>query len=248
MTGQWFESEKFWDVVAPIMFSRKRWSTAKEEVTSLLSLIKQKEPCRLLDQACGPGRHALEFARRGFDVTGVDRTAQYIDEAKKRASSENLEAQFNCEDMRTFKRPKAYDLIVNLFTSFGYFEDPADDRSALEMVHHSLSDNGTFVLDLAGKEILARVYKERDWSREDDGTLLIVERELRENWSWIVNRWFIVKDGQTHEYTFSHRLYSAAELTSLLREVGFMKVQVHGSLKGGPYDHRANRLVIVAKK
>ena len=248
MSEQWLASEQFWHLVSPIMFSSQRWATAGPEVEKILSLLQIEKGCDLLDLACGPGRHALEFARRGSSVTGVDGAKKFIEEAKKKAAEESLEIQFIHEDMRQFVKEEAYDLVVNLFTSFGYFEDKNDDLLVLKNVHRSLRENGVLFLDLAGKEIIARVFKERDWSREDDDTLLVIERQLEQNWSWIVNRWFIVKNGETKEITFSHRLYSAEELSQLVKEAGFASVDVYGSLDGQPYDHKAQRLIVIANK
>ena len=248
MSEQWLSDEQFWQIVSPIMFSNERWTTAKDEVGKIVDLLKLEDGCEMLDLACGPGRHTLEFARRTFSVTGVDCARMFIEDAKKRATREGLSVEFIQADMREFVRENSYDLVVNLFTSFGYFEDKYDDLKVLENVHRSLKKGGTLFLDLAGKEILARVFKGRDWSREDDDTLLVIERQLEQNWSWLVNKWFIINNGKTKEVTFSHRLYSAAELCHLIHEAGFDSAHVYGSLCGAPYDHLAQRLIVIAKK
>ena len=248
MSEQWLASEQFWHLVSPIMFSSQRWKSAANEVEDILSLLQVEKGCDVLDLACGPGRHALEFARRGFSVTGVDGAKKFIEDAKEKSASENLDVHFEQADMREFIKEESFDLVINLFTSFGYFEDKEDDLKVLKNVHRSLRKKGVLFLDLAGKEIIARVFKERDWSREDNDTLLVIERQLEQNWSWIVNRWFIVKNGETKEITFSHRLYSAEELSRLVKEAGFGKVDVYGSLDGRTYDHKAQRLIVIAKK
>jgi SAM-dependent methyltransferase len=156
-----------------------------------------------------------------------------------------LKLEFVHDDMREFCRPAAFDVVLNLFTAFGYFEDQADDLRVVQNVHQSLKPDGRFLLDVMGKEVLARIYRERAW-REQDGLLILEERKLSKNWSWIDNRWILIKDTERTEFDISHRLYSAVELTTLLREGGFRTFEVYGDLKGSPYDETAKRLVVVA--
>jgi hypothetical protein len=77
---------------------------------------------------------------------------------------------------------------------------------------------------------------------------VLEERKLKNAWSWIENRWIIIKDNQRTDLRLSHRLFSAFELTSLLKECGFTSTQVYGDLAGSDYDHKARRLVVVARK
>ncbi len=98
-----------------------------------------------------------------------------------------------------------------------------------------------------GKEVLARVFCERNW-QEVDNNIVLEERKICKNWSWIDNRWILIKDGKKEEYKMSHRIYSAVELTALLNECGFNPIDVYGNLTGEPYDHMAKRLILVAHK
>lgn len=243
----WHEDDRFWEVVAPFLFSERRRADAPADVENVISLLAISPGAKVLDLCCGVGRHSLELARRGFHVTGVDRTKLYLDEAIKRAQAEGLTVEFLQDDMRTFYRPGVFDAVINFFTSFGYFENPEEDRRVLVNVYHSLRSGGAFVLELMGKEVLARIFRERDW-REEDGMIILEERRLSRNWGWIDNRWIMLKEGERQEFKISHRLYSAVELSSLLGECGFGKVDAYGDLAGSPYDHTAKRLVVVARK
>jgi len=243
----WYERDSFWHTWASFMFSRERWENAAEEVTNLVKLMQIKPGVSILDLCCGPGRHSLEFARRGFSVTGVDRTKKYLEEAVKRAKKQRLNVKFVQKDMRKFCRPGKFDAALNLFTSFGFFENKKDDQLVARNVYRSLKDGGVFVVDLMGKEIMARIFRERDW-QEVGGTIMLEERKISKDWSWMENRWMLLKDGRIREFRFSHRPYSAAELTGLLADCGFSKTEVYGSLSGAPYDHQAKRLVVVASK
>jgi SAM-dependent methyltransferase len=243
----WHEQDDFWQTVAPILFTSKRISDANEEVEQLISLLNLQSGLRVCDLCCGVGRHSLELARRGFRVTAVDRTKVYLETARGKANNEGLDIEFLQEDMRSFCRPNSFDAVINLYTSFGYFEDPIENRTVLENIYKSLKNNGKLVMDLVGKEVVARIFQERDW-REEEDILILEERRLSKDWGTIENRWIVFKDGKKHEYSFSHRLYSAVELSNLLQECGFKQVDVYGDFDGSQYDHQAKRLVLVARK
>lgn len=244
---EWHEGESFWVKWAPVLFHQKRLERTKEEIDKILSLLKISPPASVLDLCCGPGRHSLELARRGFVVTGVDKTKPYLEKARKLARKENLKAEFVQKDMRKFCKPDTFDAAINLFTSFGYFKKIEDDKRVLRNVYRSLKRGGIFLMDTMGKEVLARIFRERDWY-EIDGNIWLEERRVLKDWTWIESRWILLKDGKKLEHKISLRLYSAAELSALLKESGFRSVSVYGDLIGGPYDHTAKRLVFAARK
>jgi SAM-dependent methyltransferase len=244
---KWYEDDAFWDTWAPVMFSEERLGKAPEEVDNLVSLCRPKAGASVLDLCCGPGRHSLELARRGFSVTGVDRTKRYLEEARRKAKKEGLDVEFIQKDMRKFLRPKAFDMALNLFTSFGFFEDQKEDELVAKNVFRSLKNGGVFVVDIMGKEIIARIFQERDWHRVNGG-IMLEERRVSRDWGWMEDRWLLVKGGRVEEFSFSLRPYSAAELVRLLTDCGFSRTEVYGSLAGTPYDHQAKRLVVVAHK
>lgn len=243
----WFQNTDFWRTVRPILFRQRRWELAAEDVNNLISLLKLKRGARILDLCCGVGRHALEFARRGYVVTGVDLTAMYIREARKRAKREGLAIDFLRQDMRRFRRTNTFDVVINLFTSFGYFPTQRDDMRVAEHMHTALKKGGSFVIELMGKEVLARIYRPRDWY-ELEGTIIMEERTPSKDWSTLENRWIILKGNRRKEFRFKIRFYSAAELCTLLKHAGFRKTEVYGDLAGVPYDSKASRLIVVARK
>jgi SAM-dependent methyltransferase len=243
----WHESDSFWETAGPVLFTQGRWENAPAEVAAMVALLGLTPGADVLDLCCGVGRHALEFARRGFRVTGVDRTAAYLDEARRRAEEEELAVEFVQQDMRSFVRPKAFDVVINCFTSFGYFEREDDDRSVAASASESLRPGGMLLIEMMGKEILARIFSERGW-REEDGMLILEDRQVSPDWSAVHNRWIILKNGERREVRLTTRQYSAAELCRLLRDAGFQRVDVYGDLSGAPYDMQAKRLVVVAHK
>jgi SAM-dependent methyltransferase len=213
-----------------------------------VELLGIEAPARVLDLCCGPGRHALELCRRGYAVTGVDRTKAYLAEAMQRAEEEKLKVELVEDDMRRFCRTDAFDVVINMYTAFGYFEDESENRQVLGNVYQSLRQGGRLLIETAGKEVLARIFRPRDWHEEEDGTIFLEERKAVRNWSWLEVRWRMYKDGAWRERTIGHRTYSAVELTDLLLECGFTTVECYGDLAGAPYDHQAKRLVAVARK
>ncbi len=243
----WHQNDAFWEAAKSALFSPDAWETARAQVEPQVALLRLEPPATILDLACGPGRYALPLARLGFQVTGVDRTKAYLDEARKRASKEELAIEFVLQDMREFRRAGEFDAAVSLLTSFGYFEDPEEDRRVLRNVHESLKPGGVLVIDTIGKEVIGRIYQERDW-KELDGETWLYERKIADSWRSMSNRWIRFKDGMREEFSFSHRLFSGAELMDLTIECGFASAEAYGSLDGAPYDHKAGRLVVLARK
>ncbi|MCP4674586.1 MAG: class I SAM-dependent methyltransferase [Deltaproteobacteria bacterium] len=246
--NDWFKKEEFWSDFGPVMFNQTRLEATAVEVEQLIALVSLQRGARVLDLPCGMGRYTLELARRGMEVTAVDLTESYLDNGKEQARIDELEVEFLRADMRDFRRESTFDAAVNLFTSFGYFEDRADDQRMLDNFYYSLRPGGVLVMEMFGKEIAARVFVERVWSEEPDGTLLLEERSLKDGWSRIENRWILVKNGVQKEYRFELRIYGAAELGMMLEQAGFCDVEFFGNLEGKPYDQQAERLVAVARK
>ena len=242
--GAWYENDGMWREMRDYLFAG-RASGTPQEVDHLLARLGLEPGERVLDLGCGPGRHALELARRGGRVTGVDRTAGYLARARQSARAEGLAVEWVRSDMRDFCRPGAFDAAINLFTTFGYFDDPSDDARVLRRLFRSLRPGGRLLIDTLGKEILARGWEERTWC-EENGVLTLSEISLVGNWERLHNRWIRIAGKTRREYHFEVRLYAAADLEARLREAGFVRVEIFGSLDGSPYDHQARRLVAVA--
>ncbi|UCG32571.1 MAG: class I SAM-dependent methyltransferase [Phycisphaerales bacterium] len=244
----WHEDDAFWDTMAPVLFTEERWKQAPVEAGQILELMEIPEGAAILDMGCGPGRHAVEFAGRGYRVTGVDRTVKYLELARQAAEKRGVEVEWFNADMREFRRDGAFDAVVSLLTSFGYFADPREDRRVAENFLADLRPGGYLVMELMGKEVLARVFRPTDWHQESDGTMVLEDRRITDDWAWIDVRWVVLRGERCAEHHFGHRLYSALELKELLGGVGFADVHAYGSLSGTRYDHEAERLVVVARK
>ena len=243
----WHNQDAFWELFEPVLFNHQRQVRAAAEVDKIEKLVHIQDRARILDLCCGNGRHSLELSERGFDVTGVDRTAAYIEKARLEAEKRGLDVTFVVEDMREYCVLNSFDIVMNLFGSFGYFEDPDDDRKVVENMYASLQPGGRLLIETMGKEILARNFQERDWDEEGD-LLILSEKKIGQNWGRIETRWIVIQDAERVEHRVSVRSYSAVELSSLLSACGFPQVRVYGSLDGTEYDQAAQRLVVVGRK
>jgi SAM-dependent methyltransferase len=243
----WYEDDSFWETWRPFLFPPQRIQNTVDEVDKIVKLLGITPEIRILDLGCGVGRHSLELARRGYKITGVDRTENYLRQARGQAAGENLDIEFVKSDMRAFSRPGAFEAAVNLFTTFGYFEDSSDDRKVIKNIIASLKPGGIFLMDIISKEVLAKMFQKRTWV-ERDGVLLLQEHNLSRNWSWMDNRWIMIRNDKRLEYRVSHRLYAASEIMALFSENGFSRTEIYGDLEGHPYDETAQRLVAVGWK
>jgi SAM-dependent methyltransferase len=246
-SADWFTNEDFWRDFYGVLFPPERFALADEQVRQLLALI-QVERGAVLDLCCGPGRHCLPFARRGFVVTGVDRSPFLLSRAHQFAADANLEVEWIREDMRHFSRPQAFDLVCNLFTSFGYFATEEDDREVVRLVHENLKPGGVFVIDLLGKERMALLQERPICTDFEDGSFVVQRPKVLADWCRIANEWTLVKDGVARSFQYEHNIYSGRELRDLLRGCGFAEVRLYGDLAGSPYGFDAPRLVAVGRK
>lgn len=244
---EWFENQLLWESLCPFIFPQVRFDIAEEQVEKVLKLTEFKGR-DILDLCCGPGRHSVALAKKGLTVTGVDRSSFLLEKAKARAEEQQVTVEWVEEDMRKFVRPGAFDLILNMFTSFGYFEDKAEDLQVLRNIYQSLRPRGVFFIDVAGKEIVAKWFQPTNSQELSDGSLLVQRHEIIDDWSRIRNEWIVVKQGKAEVFRFQHTIYSAQELKDRLQQSGFQRVQMWGDLDGNAYGTNAQRLVMAAWK
>lgn len=245
--AEWFEDESFWIETYPFMFPEDRFDAADEQVEKALKLTNFQEGA-VLDLCCGPGRHTAALAKRGLRVTAVDRTRFLLDKAKQRAASMNLEVEFVSADMIDFVRPDAFDLVLSMFTSFGFFENKDDDLKVLKNIYNNLKAGGTFLIDVIGKELLAGNYHQTISTRLPDDSLLIQRHEIFDDWSRVRNEWVVLKDDRAKTFKFNLTVYSGQELKALLQRAGFSEIKLFGNLDGKDYGSNASRLIAVARK
>lgn len=244
---EWFDNETFWQDMYPFMFPEPRFTNTPEEIDKVLALTKPGG-MEVLDLCCGPGRCSIALARRGFTVTGVDKTKYLLDKARARARKAGVKVTWVQKDMRDFIRTDAFDLVLSMFTSFGYFDDKQEDIRVLGTILASLKPGGVFLIDVMGKERLANILLGTVSEVLPDGTKLIQRHEIFDDWTRIRNEWIRIRKGKAKSYTFHHTIYSGQELKDRMQQVGFSDVKLYGTLDGDEYGSAAHRLIAVGRK
>ena len=245
--NSWFSDEWFWKTYGPIMFDSQRIKNSAYEVKRIIELCGLKKNDLVFDCCCGPGRHSLELAQQGCRVTGLDLSQGYLDLAREEAVKRSLTVEFIHKDVRTIDYENKFDGIINMFTSFGYFDDPEEDLELLRKLYRALKPGAALFMEMAGKEILARNFEERTWF-EREGIKIMLEYSVDLNWTELNNRWLFYKDDKMTEYSFSHRIFSASEMAQMLWKAGFPMIEIYGSFEKDPYDHKAKNLILIARK
>ena len=119
---------------------------------------------RILDLACGFGRHALDLARRGCSVVGVDITAEYIEEARKRATDEHLRAEFICADLREMSFREEFDVVLNLADgAIGYFESEEENLRIFNLIASALKPGGKHLMGICNGVYAVKHFPRRHW-------------------------------------------------------------------------------------
>ncbi len=220
----------------------------RQEVARLIEVLGLPSGARILDVPCGQGRHAHLLAEAGFDVDGLDYSADLLARARQRGTSSRL--RYRRGDMRTL--PPAwtgrFDAVVNLFTSFGFFTEPSDDRRVLAEFSRVLAPGGLLVWHGASRDGVMARFLARDWWQTTNGTLVAQERSydalsgiLSVNTVW-------AGDTQRGERTHRIRLYSPTRLAELCADVGLIVEQSFDSFRNRPLTRRASEMMLVARK
>jgi ubiquinone/menaquinone biosynthesis C-methylase UbiE len=245
----WFEREEDWVLKRPVIFNKNMVRTTFIEINRLFRLLGDVPAGgNVLDLCCGIGRHSLELARKGFQVTGVDITQPYLDSAAESADRQGLSVEFVHDDMRHFCRPDSFDLVVSLSTSFGYFEEIEDDLKVLDNIYRMLKENGKFTMEVLGKEVIASTFR-KDEELEFDGYKVIAQSRILDDWNRLECVRKISKDGKTWDDIYSYfRLYSATELKEHMKNAGFRNIRIYGDFAGSPYNNDAKSMVVIAEK
>jgi SAM-dependent methyltransferase len=247
-----FQSERFfreaWPAISQALSTPE---AAARAVRWILAVTGVKPGARVLDSPCGFGRHSVALARQGYRVTGVDFSETELARARAAAQQAGVTLELVSADMRDTDFSSEFELAVNLDQSIGYFSDD-EDRQLIDRFWRALVPGGLFVLDTRNRDQCVKVLPTEERRQFDDWTLRIDNAFDPLTSRWHARWWRLpsatadgggVVLGET-----DIRLYSAHELTGMLRPERWSRVDVYGALDGTPFSLDAARLVLVARK
>jgi len=222
----------------------------EEDALNLYKLITKNillaQGSKVLDLACGAGRHSILFAKNGFDVTAVDISDNLLNVAGRTASELGLNINFIKSDFRKLNLNEKFHLIINLFTSFGYFEYDDENEKVIKLVSNHLLDNGYFVIDFFNVVYLKNNLIPISYDKIEDS---IVKQERVFEGNRIVKKIMINKRSEQKLYYESVRIYCKDELAALLLVNGLEIQKIFGDYYGNEYDEvNSPRIIIIAKK
>lgn len=240
----WHEQDEFWVSCAPTLFAPRIIRQAKYDIKNIINLLGLEPEQSILDLGCGIGRHALAFAKAGFKVTAVDRTAELLRRARESAKKENVIIHFVHRDMREYRRSEYFDVVINLYATFGFFKKISDDKLVLDNIYASLRSGGRLVMQLAGEDRIKRVLAKR---RTREGSFLYGDLEINKSGNWIKYTIPSQVGSDIRIFKVGERIYSANSMCSLLGKVGFCDIQVYSDFLGSRRK-KSDYMVFVAKK
>ncbi|MXY43338.1 MAG: class I SAM-dependent methyltransferase [Dehalococcoidia bacterium] len=242
---------EFFDEDYPKIYSERLSQDATERESAFaVRALGLQEGDRVLDLACGHGRHAVALARRGMVVTGQDLNEDYLQMAQVDARRSGVEIETVHSDMRDIPFTDEFDAVINMFTAFGYFDSEDEDFRVLQAVANALKDGGKLLLDTLNREWVLSNYVQNDWHTDDDGNTFLEHREFdlvsgRNRVTFSI----VTADGARRESPgHDVRLYTLTELVRLLDAAGLRLSGRYGDYDGAPYAINTPRMVVIATK
>jgi ubiquinone/menaquinone biosynthesis C-methylase UbiE len=234
MTGkqsEWFHHSFKDDYL--FLYSHRAVREATRHISLAIRHVPFEKGQHILDLACGAGRHALAFARRGAIVTGVDLSSVLLKEARTRLRNAGQKATFKQQDMRELSYRSRFDGVSMWFTSFGYFESPKDDFVVLKNIEQALKAGGWWWIDIINPDHL-RANIKLESSRQligPYGPAQIVEgRKITS--THVIKTIEIADDKGKREYVEKVRLYSPAKFEQVAKRAGLNPQGVLGNYRG----------------
>jgi len=240
--AEWFE-DWFNTKYYHILYDHRNDEEANAFIKRLSDELALPQKARILDLACGQGRHARFFNELGYNVVGVDLSEESILSAK---SFENESLFFHCHDMRNTMNFGEFDLVCNLFTSFGYFENQTDNLTVLNSIRPSLKNNGILVIDfLNAEKVKAELIAEQIVIK--GGITFQISRNIEND---RIVKTISFKDN-SNDFNFQEKvqLLTLSDFEELLKKSGFKILTVFGDYNLGKFAPKnSERLILVAQK
>jgi cyclopropane fatty-acyl-phospholipid synthase-like methyltransferase len=235
---QWFDSKYY-----HLLYNNRDYTEAERFISNLIQYLRIEKGSKVLDLACGRGRHSRFLHTKGMEVLGVDLSQNSIDFAKKE-SKPGLE--FAVHDMREPLNRGEFDYVLNLFTSFGYFDSEGDDLKTLSAIKGEIGREGVFVQDffnaqkvvanLVPEQVIDRGEVQFKITRTFDGSFITKTIDFED------------QDRKAHSYFERVRAYGLEDFKSLYEKSGLRIMETYGDYDLNPYDpDTSDRLILVAR-
>jgi 2-polyprenyl-3-methyl-5-hydroxy-6-metoxy-1,4-benzoquinol methylase len=218
-----------------------------QEVAFISNVLNLPKRANILDLYCGYGRHAIELARKGYRVTGVDATEDFLLIARQKAAEENVDINFALCDMRDLVYNANFDAVINMFAAFGYYTD-AENAEALQRVADALKIGGLFLIDLLNRDWIGRNNLNRYWRHPSGEYVLSYKIELKQGTATMKRVLLNQITGAKTQSEFVLRAYSLQEMAAMLENCGLKIVKTYGGFDGSRYGSEAQRMIILAQK
>lgn len=242
MQRKWFQ---FWfnSPYYHILYHQRNDEEAEFLIDNLTAYLKPKASDKILDIACGRGRHAVYLNKKGYDVTGTDLSEQSIKYAQQ---FEQKNLHFLVHDMRNLFYIKYFDVALNLFTSFGYFETEKDHVNALKSFNKCLKENGTFVLDYFNTQKIIKNLTHQE-IKTIDGIEFHINKFVADG--KIIKHINFEHRNKTYAFEERVKAFLLTDFEHMLTKAGFKLIEIFGDYALNPFDeNKSDRLILVCKK
>jgi SAM-dependent methyltransferase len=239
----WYEQSFGQDYL--VVYKHRDFGGAKNEVHKMVRWLELQPGAEVFDLCCGMGRHSLTLADYGFKVTGMDLSEVLLQEAGR--LDPDGKVQWLKGDMRQIPLTKQFDAVVNLFTSFGYFIDEAENEQVVQEISRLLKDAGKFLIDYLNPAYVEANLVPKSVRNEGD---LEIE-ETRSITDGYVRKQIVIRENgqKQREYVEQVRLYRLADFKRMLAMAGLAIDHVYGHYDGTPYDEQQSpRLILIGSK
>lgn len=215
------------------------------EVNLIWRLLDLKSGMRVLDLACGHGRISNRLAERGCEVTGLDTTDFFLQQARDDAAARGVNVEYVKGDMRSLPWTEHFDCIINWFTAYGYFNDEDNQRVLVE-AHRTLRPGGKLLLDHQNRDRELKNFHPA-FVTEKNGNYMIDRNQYDVQTGRIEHERIIARNGRLRTFHYFIRYFTYPELRYWMLQAGFKHVEVYGHT-GEAFTLESHRMVLVAQK
>jgi SAM-dependent methyltransferase len=236
--SKWFQSW-FDTAYYHLLYKNRDYKEAEVFIKNLASYLNLDKDDKILDLACGKGRHSIYLNSLGYSVTGVDLSKNSINHAKT-YESETL--HFDVHDMRNVYSTK-FEVVLNLFTSFGYFEEETDNFKVIQTIKSSLKQNGIGVIDFMNSPFVIENLIPRN-SYKDDNITFNLKRYLSDG--FICKDIEVVDGNTTSHFMEKVRAFTFEDFETMLSNAGLHLLDCFGNYKLDPFNSKTSeRLILI---